>query len=431
MQRRASLIIPIMLTLVLGTLLTACGGGGTSDKVTLHFVSWQSKGEYKDILNAFMKQYPNITVQDEALDGNTYDQLLKPRIVGGNEPDVFAIMPSQFSTYVKQGWLADVTNATGTASLKAATTLSSVVTVNGKIYAVPVDGGYTDAPVYYDKALFTQLGLSIPQSTDDLLAACAKIKATGKDCLAFGGHDSWTVNTLMDAVTNPSIGVKYGPDYDVNYALAKGQLTVKDVYSDEFNFFAGLANAGYIGKASVTQTYPQSLQYFLDGKSGMITQGTWVPAEATVATAKSNGYQLNAFAFPTAQYNGKHLTFEGFDQEMVVSSASQHPKEALELYNFIMQKDNLKTYFLDLHGYFPATPDIAPKIDASLQAYFTAHQSYTVYVYPASKAAIPSAFSSALTQAYVNMISGSSADVELQRVQGVLDSVRSQITFTN
>src|SRR5579871_1853668 len=95
---------------ILCAALSTVHSTAAQDQVTLKYASWMSKGEDKPTLDAFMKKYPNIKVEDAVLDGLNYDQNLKPRMISGDAPDVFLFQPAQFASYVKEGWLMDVSD---------------------------------------------------------------------------------------------------------------------------------------------------------------------------------------------------------------------------------------------------------------------------------------------------------------------------------
>ena len=77
---------------------------------------------------------------------------------------------------------------------------------DGKIYAVPINNVQ---PVffYYNKQLFDQYGVSVPQTWDDLLAAVKTFKDAGVAPIALGGASKWPdlmwEEYLVDRVGGP------------------------------------------------------------------------------------------------------------------------------------------------------------------------------------------------------------------------------------
>lgn len=421
-------------TTTTATATTQAAAIASGQSVTLKYISWMSKGEDKPILADFMKKYPNIKVEDQILDGGTYDQLLKPRFTSGDAPDVFLFMPQQLAPYVKEGWLADVTNEPGTAPLKQNKALADSYTVNGKIYGSMVNGNYGDLPVYYNKKLFAKLGLSIPKTTDEFLAACDKIKAAGVDPIVVGGKDSWTVGLLPSGFyTADAYGKFKGSDPLIK--LVKGEGKVEDIYSDPISFFGNLVQKGYIGKASLTLTYDQSVQYFADGKAAMVSQGPWVPGLDSIKKANPNQFELGAFAFPYTKTDGKIATSAGSDRSIGISASTKNLDAAKLLYNFFLDKPNIKKY-LETQSLTTIVPGIDPTVDPSLADYIKVHQDssqYQVYVgySDPQTVTLPPAWSKAEGDLYVNLLAGSTAAEELSKLKDTLDKVKGQATFAN
>ncbi len=425
------------------TLLDACGGGGSGSNqppVTLTFTDWMSKGEDHPILNDFMKAYPNIKVVDQTLPGVTYDQALKPRLIAGNGPDVFLFQDyAQYIPYIQQGWMMDVTNEPGTKAMTQSQDMEHHYSVNGKLYGAIVNGGYSDQPVFYNKKYFAKLGLTPPTTLDAFYAVCDKIKAGGVEPLVFGGKDIWPISTLMGGYETASQAAKYGPNANLNLLLAKGQAGVEDIYGEAWRFFANLKQKGYIGKASETLTYDQSVQYFVDGKAAILPQGSWVPGLDAIKQADAASFELGSFAFPLPPYQGKIVTSFGADRSIGIYAHTKHAQEARLLYNFFLRSDNLKNY-LQTQNLYTLTPGIKPDMGPALSSYFTSHQDtsrYTVLVGAdapdphAAKVTIPQGFSDAVSKVYPDILSGASYNEELQHVHNVFNQVKGQITITN
>ena len=406
----------------------------TGEQVTLKYVSWMAKGEDKPILADFMKQYPNIKVEDQVLDGGTYDALLKPRFTGGDAPDVFLFMASQYGAFVKEGWLMDVTSEPGTAPMKSLQPLADSYTIGGKIYGTMVNGNYNSMPVYYNKKYFAAKSLSVPTTLDEFMALAEKIKADGVDPIVMGGKDAWTVNLFNLPYSENAIHGKFGGS-NTDLKLVKGEATVADVYGGTLKFFGDVLQKGYVSKASASLTYDQSVQYFVDGKAGLLVQGPWIPGVDQVKTANAGTFELGAFPMPVAPINGTRHTSAGSDRSIGISASTKHPAEARLLYNFFLDKANIKKY-LETQSLTTIVPGINPDVAPALQDYIkqvSDPSKYTVYIGSTDKVnvAMPAAWNEAIGGVYADMLAGATADEELQKLQDTFEKVKGQATIQN
>lgn len=402
-----------------------------AQEVTLKYVSWMSKGEDKPILAEFMKKYPNIKVEDQVLDGATYDQLLKPRFIANDAPDVLLFMPFQYQPFVAEGWLLDVTDEPGTKQMEALPSLAASYTINGKIYGTMVNGLLSDQPYYFNQKYFESLGIAPPTTVDEFLAVCEKIKADGKDPIVFGGKDVWPLEFIFTRgyFVTQQLNKFNGADPDLK--LVNGEASIRDVYGSTFEFFAQLVEKGYIGPASQSLTYDQSVQYFIDGKAGMLPQGPWIAGLENIKSADPATFELGAFAFPYEKAEDKIRVSGTSDRNIAISASTAHPEEAKLLYNFFLEKANLKNY-LETQSLGTLVPGVNPAVAPAL-ADFAAAQAdiakYEIFIGSTddSVASIPPAWKAALDQVYTNILAGATVDEEVDRLQGVWDQVKGSI----
>ena len=393
---------------------------GGQKQVTIKYASWMSKGEDKPILDAFMKANPNIKVEDEVIDGTQYDKLMKTRILSGDAPDVFLFQPTEYQPFVKESFLMDVTNEIGTAALVKNPAVVEYFKVNGKIYGNIVNGDISIPAVYYNKKYFSRLAISPPTTVDEFLTACEKIKADGKEPLVFGGKDRWPVDFFF---RSKAFTGKLKDNSQWGLSLYKGDLKSSQFYKGELDFVSNLVQKGYIGKACLTLTYDQSVQYFADGKAAMLPQGTWIPSLDTIKNAKD--LDLGCFVLPTPD----KFAMAEVDRSIGISAKTKYPQEAKKLYNFFMDQNNLKGY---LEGQSLTTLlKVDYKVDPAIADYVKNlynPDNHTAILN--QKATITPAFSDATQNAYVNILAGSTVDSELKKLDQEFEKTKAQMAIT-
>jgi ABC-type glycerol-3-phosphate transport system substrate-binding protein len=178
------------LVLILGLLLSACGGGATQPAASeapvtteppaqpVTITVWDYYGEatpIKPLIAAFEAAHPNIKINYEALDWDTTLEKLNVVLTGGEAPDVVTVDMTWIPRFASLGAFADLKPLSGgqlngvpwdqaytAGALKA-------ITYNDQIISALYD--FDTYALYYRNDLFEQKGIQVPTTWDELLAA--------------------------------------------------------------------------------------------------------------------------------------------------------------------------------------------------------------------------------------------------------------------
>lgn len=428
-------IISIFLAGLMVFGLAGCSGGSDSDsgssgsdgeKVTLRYVSWMTAGEDEAVIDKFMEEHPEINVEVEALDGTNYDKLLKTRLTSGDAPDVFLIQPQQYEKFVKEGFLMDVSEQPAMEMLAESPSLEDLYDVDGKKYGFPVctQGGPT--PVFYNVKYFEELGITPPTTMDEFWAVCDTIKADGVEPLVFGDKDAWTFDHFFR--DRNFIGDYLSENPEWGLALYNGDVKPSEMFRNEFEIAQMMVDNGYIGKSSLTMTYPQSVTYFVEGKAAMLPQGTWVPGLEEIKNADPEKFELGCFILPGKEVNGKVYTTGTSDRSIVISSETKHPEEAKIFFDWFTEEENLGEYLSgqSLTTFLP----IEYEVDPVIKDYVTELTSDKYEIIMSQKASMPSGFSSMMEKGFQSILAGSPAEDELQKLDTEFEKFKSSIVVT-
>ena len=108
---------------------------GELEACTLNYVSWMTKGEDNMLLDGFMAENPQITVEGNFLDGTNYAEVLMPMILNGDVPDVFMVNPYQVKDLAKEGFIGPITDIPGVAAqAENAPGLNKSMSYDGDVY---------------------------------------------------------------------------------------------------------------------------------------------------------------------------------------------------------------------------------------------------------------------------------------------------------
>ena len=161
-----------------------------------------------NLVKAFMKQNPNITIKVVSQPGANYFALLQAASISRTGPDL-SVQWTGLYALKYQKFLVN---------LKPYFSASEMAKINGIRYTSPNFNpaqGFLVMPLenqfyigFYNKALFAKAGLSGPPTTwNELYSDCAKLKAKG-------------ITPMIYGVDTQGLGQTFYPFYDFSYAMA-------------------------------------------------------------------------------------------------------------------------------------------------------------------------------------------------------------------
>jgi raffinose/stachyose/melibiose transport system substrate-binding protein len=346
MRSRFAPIAAVAVT-AMGLALVGCttgGGGDEGDSVELVLGSWRTEdiAMWEDeIIPVFEESHPGITVEFAATDTNDYNAAIQSQVEGGNAPDLITCRPFD----VNRAWIADgyFDDLTGLPAIDAfdETALGAWTGADGAPYCVPVASVL--AGFYYNKAIFDELGLSVPETQADFIDTLQAIKDDGTYTpLALGSADGWQLayNVLYN------IGPNYWKGEEGRLGLIDGtqKLTDPDFVAafeavDELKPFLP---SGY-----EAITYDDMGQLFNLGQAAIIPDGSWNINQLT-----STGLDVGVFGAPVPAAGDQRYQQEMPDMGIGLNAASENKDAAKEFLDWISTPEFLSVYVNKLPGFF-------------------------------------------------------------------------------
>jgi multiple sugar transport system substrate-binding protein len=187
--------------LLAGT-LAACGGdddgGGSGGQVTLWMypvIADQAKSQefWSKVEKDFEAANSGIDFKIELQPWEGRQEKVTTALAAGKGFDLVVLGPDQIPQYVQQGTLEPVDSALGGTKDKFVETSRTALTVDGKLYGVPIYNTST-LPVY-NKALLDKAGITdVPDTWDEIRDAAPKLAAQGATTLSYNGAPEETLN---------------------------------------------------------------------------------------------------------------------------------------------------------------------------------------------------------------------------------------------
>ncbi|HEX7057137.1 MAG TPA: extracellular solute-binding protein [Bacilli bacterium] len=326
-------------------------GGGSkessapAEKVKLKFFT--GKVETVDLMNQlidkFNSTHPNIQVEQEYQ--KDASNVIKVKFASGDIPDITTVV---MQDYIDQGKYLDLSNEPFWSNILPSVKELCTDIKTGKQFKVATN--VTMAGIFYNKDIFNELGLKEALTWDDFYNNLKVIKEKKPDVvpLFLPGKESWTLGHLVEFIAHGVIKQKYGiTDSRKAFIFNEQDKLAFDAPNGSMESFASrllqLKKDGLINSDALTATYDNQKQAFVSGKAAMISQGMWVMGDL-LKMDPNFASKIGFSPYPPIIDGTKPVVLSAEDSVYAITSASKHPKEALEFLNFLFQPENLQAY---------------------------------------------------------------------------------------
>jgi raffinose/stachyose/melibiose transport system substrate-binding protein len=357
MTRKTRSATAVAIGLGLALAATGCAGGSDDDggsggsggssggKVTVTFWENASPGPgaqfVQDSVKAFHALHPNITVKIQYVQNEDFDGKLQTALNSNSAPDIFLQRGGgKMQAMVDAGQIQPL-NLTDTDTQNVGTAALASDTIDGKVYAIPLDT--QPEGIYYSKDLFKQAGIAAPPTTmEELEADVAKLKAIKVAPIAVGGKDAWPAahwyynfalrECSQDTMTSTAKSLKFD---DPCWTKA-GEDLQNFLKIDPFQ-------KGFL-TTSAQQGAGSSAGQLANHKAAMELMGNWDPGVIGSLTPDQKPLpDLGWFPFPAVS-GGQGDPSAMMGGSGGYSLSKNAPKEAFEFLEFLITKEQQEAY---------------------------------------------------------------------------------------
>lgn len=346
--------------------LAGCAGGGspTGDVVKINIIAPSnapSDAGFQAVTDAFNASQTGIEATFSPV--TDYETTRAAQLSAGTV-DVFVCYPRQPQGFTDEestedmlmaqaGQFVDLTDKPFMGNYIQSVLASPRSTMNGKLYAVPTGLSYATG-VYYNKKIFSTLGLAIPTTWGEFTATMAALKAAGVTPFGFGGKDGFPAALPLYGI----IGSLYPED-------ANKQALLKGLWDGSVDLTRGVPLEAMqrlqtiydnTSAASPGSSIVESIGAFANGEFAMMFDGSW--DQKSVTDVVGGKFDFGMFPLPGADNADQNRFLNGkIELQLCASSASAHQDAALAWLDFFSQPKNYTT-FAKLSGFAPAQPNI-------------------------------------------------------------------------
>lgn len=315
LKRLAVRTAAVVCAIAVGFGLAGCGSS-TAGTVTLDFFQFKSEAadQFKSMVADFEKQNPTIKVNINNSANAQTD--LRTRFVKNRVPDVITFNGDiSFGNFAASGVFYDFTDEPIVDTLNpgmvqiAKNLVQTTDSSKKRLYGLPFAGNASG--YIYNKALFRKVGLdpeNPPTTWSEFTDMLNTFKDAGINPLQGSVADAWTTQAPLASLTGTLV-----PESKYT-ELKQGKTTFQELWKTAVEKESELFT---YSTADTGVTYQQGTQNFAQGKAAIIPLGTYAIPQILTA---------------------------GDDVMLTIGANTKHPKEAMKLVEFLMQKDQLDAY---------------------------------------------------------------------------------------
>lgn len=306
------------------------------EKVTLRIYAQYSdddtKVPYDYAVEELKKAYPNVSLE---LDIQAQDdgQKLQTYAATGNLPDIFQVGATQIETFKESGnimILDDYAKSTGFLDKAHPSAENIIYNADGHIYAFPYAGNEL-VIWYYNKAIFEEYGVKVPETYDELLEAINVFNDNDIIPMSIFAKEKWITTAMYDVMAT-----RFAPEGITKLDAGMGKAS-EDAYVMAAEKLQELVEAGMFPQGATNLNYDQAASLFYEGKAAMFLNGQW-EIEGSTEKLGDNADWMWYPVMPGYEDNKFALSGGGAPGGYAVNPNSEHKELAAEVAAFISEK---------------------------------------------------------------------------------------------
>jgi len=310
-----------------GSAEVSVGAGDEPAKLTMY--SWRPEDAdgYEALIEEFNKEHPNIEVEFKPFKSTEYNTILNNALNSGTGVDILQLRP-----YDVAAALADSNFLTAIDGLEGLdqipeTYLDAARGSDGNVYGVPFM--LNNAVIFYNKEMFEENGLSVPETYEEFLAVCEALKSKGITPIAQSGKAGYLLS-----MTHAVIGVDAYGGNDFASEVLTGKTNFNDArFVESIQRMKDLT--AYFPKDFIAMEDKDAQTLFYNHDAAMYINGSH-----RLETFNANDLDFTVDFFTGfAKNKGETPNIVTWvDGSYAVAKSSKHQEQALTFLKFVASK---------------------------------------------------------------------------------------------
>ena len=336
----------------------AVDGGGETLNVLCHS-SWRT-----DEANAvfdYVAEKCNVKFEfEEVPEGSSGNELIFAKMQSGEVPDILWWQGAKTSaTEIGEDLFVEL-SGDWVNDYNASILESPNQTYNGKLICAPF-GDVTVFGMCYNKNVFADNQIEIPQTWDEMMAACETLKAAGVTPMYVSGttDNEWTLQIIpIDARLKQESIVPGSMD-----SLNSHEKLWTDMEYMQLTFdrMKEMKDKGYIQDTFLSDSYADAQEALLTGTAAMYSQATWIYAELTkLAESQEELENIGFFPIPATEAKDS-IAYTETPTGFVVPKEGKKVDLAVQIVGELVTKEAMTEYY-KMHQGIPAVNGVDVKL---------------------------------------------------------------------
>lgn len=226
------------------------------------------------ICDAYKEINPNFNYEYELVSSDNLKQKVATLAASNDLPDIFVYEAGKpIVELIEADKLVDIGAELDTLGLKdymnpSAVSLLETLSGTDTIYDLPL--GHNVEGFWYNKALFEEAGVEVPNTWDEFEEVLSKLNDAGIQPLTTGGSDKWGATRLINAYTVRTMGADAMDKAD----RGEAQYT-EEGYVAAAQKLQDWSTAGYFGEGITTVDMNTAGTMLMTGKAAIFYNGSW------------------------------------------------------------------------------------------------------------------------------------------------------------
>ncbi len=353
---RRSLATLLGLTLAFSA-LAGCSQDDAPEEVSFHLSKPEAIPYFRDLISTYNASQDEVQV---VLDSSSN---LQAGFLRGNPPDLGLLNYNlEMARFMERGALSDLSDMPEADRIlpEVQELVDQYATYPGRTSVLPYS--VMAASVIYNKEIFEQQGLEVPQTYDEFIQVCEELKAAGITPIYGTFQDPWTVaQGYWDYTVGGEVevaeffnrmrelGTEVVSDSDVSFEKTlAGPTETMQMLAEE-----------YTNDDAASRGYGDGNLAFAQGQAAMYFQGPWALGEIAKTAPDLD---VGTFPLPMTDDPDNLEVRVNIDLAAWIPEASKHKEAARDFLSYLFQKDVMDAYNADQLGY-GTTTDSAPVSD--------------------------------------------------------------------
>jgi raffinose/stachyose/melibiose transport system substrate-binding protein len=294
----------------LGFLWASSAGGQEKKEITVW--SWFIASTMEKSIKAFEEKNPGLKVKYTYYNYSPqYLTALKAASASNSLPDIIGLQPGSFTQQYRDNLVPLNTRAAKEWGDDWTTKVFPVALKQLTMGNPPDDPNYYLLPqecqvlvIWYNKEIFKKLGLSVPQTYQQLVDAAKKLSSNGYIPMYQGAADGWQNENVFLMIAN-----QLAPGLTEQAQAGKAPWTSPTLVAAMETWSKLFKDHVFQEGALGARAYPTGAQLFAQGRVGMMALGSWwmqeskFPPPLSPFVQNMNGFDF--FYFPALKEGGQ------------------------------------------------------------------------------------------------------------------------------